>query len=122
MLSVSACISRQADVPSPETVEASVSLPPADAQVSAAVVAEPAPPQSEQVVIPAPEVQPEFDQGHVVWIQERLQALGYYSGPADGSAGKATRQAIKTYQTDQGLQTDGRPTAELREFMWRNGG
>jgi len=58
----------------------------------------------------------------VVWIQQRLKALGYYSGTVDGSAGQQTRNAIEAYQQDQGVTPDGKPTAELREFMWRNGG
>ena len=67
-------------------------------------------------------VAPDYDQEDVVWIQQRLQDLGYYQGDADGEVGRATRQAIETYQQDQGIETDGQPTAELREFMWRNGG
>ena len=58
----------------------------------------------------------------VVWIQQRLQELGYYTGAVDGSAGQATRNAIEAYQQDQGVAPDGKPTAELRDFMWRNGG
>ncbi len=60
--------------------------------------------------------------GDVVWIQQRLKDLGYYSGPVDGDAGGATRQAIKDYQSDQGLTVTGRPTSELQDFMWRNDG
>ena len=60
--------------------------------------------------------------GDVVWIQRRLKDLGYYSGPVDGDAGGATRQAIKDYQSDQGLVVTGRPTSELQDFMWRNDG
>jgi peptidoglycan hydrolase-like protein with peptidoglycan-binding domain len=60
--------------------------------------------------------------GDVVWIQRRLRDLGYYSGPVDGDAGGATRRAIRDYQTDQGLAPTGKPTPELQDFMWRNGG
>ena len=63
-----------------------------------------------------------FDRANVEWIQQRLQDLGYYEGAVDGSAGKATREAIKEYQRDQDIEPDGRPTAEFREFLWRNGG
>jgi peptidoglycan hydrolase-like protein with peptidoglycan-binding domain len=78
--------------------------------------------------IPATEVQaaevpaPEVGHSDVVWIQERLQELGYYNGSVDGSVGQATQSAVEAYQQDQGLATDGQATAELREFMWRNGG
>ena len=60
--------------------------------------------------------------GDVVWIQQRLKDLGYYSGPVDGDAGGATRQAIKDYQSDQGLVVTGQPTSELQDFIWRNDG
>ena len=63
-----------------------------------------------------------YNSGDVAWIQQRLQDLGYYQGDVDGEVGKATREAIKQYQQDQDVESDGRPTAELREFMWRNGG
>ena len=66
--------------------------------------------------------QPEVAKADVIWIQQRLKELGYYEGSIDGSAGQATRSAIKEYQVDQDIPTDGRPSAELREFMWRNGG
>jgi peptidoglycan hydrolase-like protein with peptidoglycan-binding domain len=77
----------------------------------------------EPAEIPVTEV-PAVEVGHgdVVWIQERLQELGYYNGSADGAVGQATQSAVEAYQQDQGLATDGQATAELREFMWRNGG
>jgi peptidoglycan hydrolase-like protein with peptidoglycan-binding domain len=64
----------------------------------------------------------QYDSDDVVWIQQRLQELGYYEGETNGSVGSATREAIREYQVDQGLEPVGRPTAEFREFMWRNGG
>ena len=66
--------------------------------------------------------QPEFDQADVIWIQQRLKDLGYYNGPVDGSVGQVTRGAVKKYQRDQDVTVNGLPSAELREFMWRNGG
>lgn len=66
--------------------------------------------------------QPEFDHDDVIWIQQRLKDLGYYNGPVDGSVGQVTRGAIKEYQRDQDVTASGVPSAELREFMWRNGG
>jgi hypothetical protein len=63
-----------------------------------------------------------YDIKDVRWIQQRLQQLGYYDGAVDGAVGSATRAAVKAYQLDQGLTGDGEPTAELRQFMWRNGG
>jgi hypothetical protein len=66
--------------------------------------------------------QPQYDEGDVIWIQQRLKDLGYYEGPVDGSVGNATRGAVREYQRDQDVSADGQPTLELREFMWRNGG
>jgi hypothetical protein len=75
-----------------------------------------------QPLVPVEPVEPDYDRADVLWIQQRLQDLGYYSGSVDGSAGEGTRTAIRDYQTDQDLETDGRPTAEFRDYMWRNGG
>ena len=66
--------------------------------------------------------QSSYDKADVIWIQQRLKDLGYYDGPVDGSVGKVTRGAVRDYQRDQDVTADGQPTAELREFMWLNGG
>jgi len=70
---------------------------------------------------PAP-VTPEYRKEDVIWIQGRLRELGYFSGEANGTVGEQTSSAVRAYQHDQRIETDGRPTAKLREFMWRNGG
>ncbi|MCM8794394.1 MAG: peptidoglycan-binding protein [Candidatus Omnitrophica bacterium] len=49
-------------------------------------------------------------------IQTALKAAGYYDGPVDGKIGPKTRQAIRDFQRDNGLKTDGvvgRKTAAL---------
>jgi peptidoglycan hydrolase-like protein with peptidoglycan-binding domain len=46
-------------------------------------------------------------------IQARLILLGYPAGDIDGVVGNTTRHAIKAYQTDHKLLTDGRPSTEL---------
>lgn len=46
--------------------------------------------------------QPEVQQ-----LQETLRDLGYFSGPADGRRGPRTREALRDFQTDQGLPTTG---------------
>ena len=86
------------------------------------VVVEPEPVIDAMPDVEAPAISPDANRGDVLWIQQRLQELGYYQGPVDGNAGNATRAAIQGYQRDQGIVADGQPTAELREFMWRNGG
>jgi len=79
-------------------------------------------PQVQPESQPIPESKPNYNQEDVVWIQQRLQDLGYYDGDIDGSVGEATRTAIEEYQLEQGVDSDGLPTAKLREYMWRNGG
>ena len=78
------------------------------------------PPVDEQA--PAQKQAPTYNTGDVIWIQQRLKDLGYYEGPVDGSVGSATRNAVIEYQRDQDVTADGKPTSELREFMWLNGG
>ena len=75
----------------------------------------------EGAALPVPE-EPQYDPDDVAWIQQRLLDLGYYEGAVDGYVGWRTKRAIREYQVDQGLEPDGRPTAEFRDFMWRNGG
>lgn len=40
-------------------------------------------------------------------IQRALKSAGYYQGTIDGKVGSGTRQAIRDFQRDQGLTTDG---------------
>jgi len=87
-----------------------------------AEISEPLIAESVEVELPPEPVKPRYKKEDVLWIQQRLEELGYYTGAVDGSYGKVTREAIKAYQADQELEQDGRPTPELREFMWRNGG
>jgi len=47
-------------------------------------------------------------QGERVWaLQERLQALGYYTGTVDGQFGPGTRDAVTAFQRKNGLEPDG---------------
>ncbi len=96
--------------------------PPAEIVEPAAEIITNAP--VEEIVEPAvsPVEQPVYKRDDVVWIQQRLQELGYYNDAIDGAAGAATYRAIRAYQRDQGLDDTGQPTAKLREFIWRNGG
>ena len=91
------------DTPAASTVEA---------PLDAAAVAEPD---------DAPVVS-EYRKDDVIWIQGRLRELGYFDGAVNGAVGEKTNSAVRAYQRDQSIETDGRPTAKLREFMWRNGG
>ena len=55
----------------------------------------------------------------VLRVQRGLTELGYEPGPADGLYGPKTTDAIRRYQGDHGLLTDGRATAELVEHIER---
>ena len=45
-------------------------------------------------------------------VQQRLRNLGYFRGAATGRFDRGTRLALWLFQFDEGLVTDGRPTAE----------
>lgn len=46
-------------------------------------------------------------------LQEKLSELGYYSREIDGKLGSGMRQALKAYQKDNHLKTDGYPNKEV---------
>lgn len=60
---------------------------------------------------------PLWDQMVLTEIQGQLAALSLYTGAQDGVIGPATVEAIKTYQTIQGLEITGKPSQELAVFM-----
>jgi len=109
---LSACAVQQPviETPAAGTVEKSIDKTPIDAAAVAATEPDDAP------------VAPEYRKEDVIWIQGRLRELGYFNGAVNGAIGEKTSSAVRAYQHDQRIETDGRPTAKLREFMWRNGG
>jgi peptidoglycan hydrolase-like protein with peptidoglycan-binding domain len=50
-------------------------------------------------------------------IQRALTERGYDPGPADGTMGKLTHQAIQKFQRDQKLVVDGKPSSALLEIL-----
>jgi hypothetical protein len=50
-------------------------------------------------------------------IQQRLNALGYDAGTADGFMGGKTRSAINSFQRDKGLTVDAKPTEALLRML-----
>jgi len=40
-------------------------------------------------------------------LQQKLQELGFYSGPIDGLFGQGVEQAVKDYEDSEGLAPDG---------------
>lgn len=53
-------------------------------------------------------------------VQERLTALGFDTGGADGNVGAKTIAAIKAFQQSRGLVPDGYPNAELLALLRRS--
>lgn len=50
-------------------------------------------------------------------VQAGLTRLSYHPGPIDGSWGPDTEAAIKSYQSDHGLKTDGLATVALAQHI-----
>ncbi len=50
-------------------------------------------------------------------VQRELAAAGFYKGTIDGVIGRKTRQAIQAYQASQGLEADGKPSADLADHI-----
>ena len=51
-------------------------------------------------------------------LQERLKALGYYARSVDGDYGKGTDQAVRFFQSRNGLEEDGVASAALQELLF----
>lgn len=58
----------------------------------------------------------------VMEVQQRLNALGYNAGPADGMLGSKSVTAIKAYQRDHGMAETGRVSPELITALEPMGG
>jgi len=58
--------------------------------------------------IPASTVQNGSEGNDAMAVQLRLQELGYYRGMADGVFGRASVNALKSFQTNNGLTADGK--------------
>jgi hypothetical protein len=50
---------------------------------------------------------PRLEGDDVRAVQERLSLLGYWPGDADGIYGPTTEEAVKSFQTNNGLEVDG---------------
>lgn len=53
----------------------------------------------------------------ILWLQERLNTLGYAAGKPDGIFGSGTAAAVRKAQQQFGLLADGYPTAALYEVL-----
>lgn len=68
----------------------------------------------------ASSVTPIATQGLIAQIQEYLMRAGLYPGPADGVIGALTQDAIRSYQSQNGLESDGVPSQTLLGHMLSN--
>ncbi|HEV3243296.1 MAG TPA: peptidoglycan-binding protein [Chthoniobacterales bacterium] len=50
-------------------------------------------------------------------VQSRLARAGYYHGAIDGAMGPRTHYAIRAYERDHGLRTDGAISGQLLRNM-----
>jgi hypothetical protein len=48
-----------------------------------------------------------YDKEEAIKLQTNLKKLGYYEGNIDGVTGKMTKEAIKSFQRDNGLDVTG---------------
>lgn len=55
-------------------------------------------------------------------LQGMLKQAGCFNGTATGLLGKATREALETFQRREGLAVDGKPGAQTLMFLYRRAG
>jgi lytic murein transglycosylase len=60
---------------------------------------------------------PRLTKPQVQQMQRRLKALGLYAGDGDGRVGSGTREAVRQYQSRNGIIPDGYPTPALLARM-----
>ena len=65
----------------------------------------------------APPDEPRLHRDQVEEMQERLTALGFDAGPADGVVGPLTRAALRDWQQHAGLPADGHPNETSLEAL-----
>ena len=80
---------------------------PADATPTPEVTPEPTPTAAPVWVIPKSKVENGSEGEDAKNVQTRLKDLGYYRGKVDGKFGRASVNALKSFQTNNGLKPDG---------------
>lgn len=69
-----------------------------------------------------PDIMETLDSGdsgpYVTILQQRLVELGYEPGSVDGDFGTATEDAVRMFQTDAGIDVDGRVGPQTRSYLW----
>ncbi len=60
------------------------------------------------------------DRGGYIWeMQRRLGFLGFYKGKIDGKFGPATDRAVRWFQSDFGIKSDGRVGHDTKLKLWQ---
>ncbi|MEM6520501.1 MAG: peptidoglycan-binding protein [Cyanobacteria bacterium P01_C01_bin.70] len=78
-----------------------------------------APSKTPQFSSPPPPLLGRSSQGReVMEVQSRLQRLGYDSGMEDGIFGWQTEQAVRRFQTEQGIAIDGIVGSQTRALLF----
>jgi peptidoglycan hydrolase-like protein with peptidoglycan-binding domain len=90
---------------------------PAPAQVEEPEFARPADPATPVTGTRVDDMTPQMRTAYIRGIQEELAAHDYHPGPADGIMGPMTRDAIRHYQRDAGLEVHGVATKELLDHL-----
>lgn len=72
-----------------------------------------------QVPQPSVDDSPRYDSAWISEMQGRLAQRGYDPGPATGTFGRATADAIAAFQRDQGLKETGLPAPSVMERLRR---
>ena len=80
---------------------------PADATATPKPGAEPTPAPTQTWEIPKSTVKNGSEGADAKKVQTRLKELGYYQGKVDGKFGRASMNALKNFQTNNGLKADG---------------
>jgi peptidoglycan hydrolase-like protein with peptidoglycan-binding domain len=80
--------------------------PPAVASAPASPPPAPPPPVAQQVDKPTPDGAAALTPDDIRYLQDRLQAAGYYMGAVDGVMGRQTRSAVREYAEAQGIPNE----------------
>ena len=112
-----------------ESMKALKKAPAAVTTNAPAATARPAPittPSAPEAAVQEPQVNNGYadqalgEQVLTAQIQEYLMNSGLYPGPADGITGPLTADAVRSYQSQNGLNPDGKITQDLLTHMLSN--
>jgi general secretion pathway protein A len=69
-----------------------------------------------------PATEQETRLGGVKLLQEMLRSVGQYSGPSSNEFDAKTEEAVKRFQSSEGLKADGRPGAKTLARLYQKSG